>query len=447
MAERLVVIGGDAAGMSAASQARRRRPDLDIVALEKGRFTSYSACGIPYLVGGEVGRAEDLVARTPEEFRSKQRIDVRIRHEAMAVDLDARTIDVRDVEHERSYSLGFDFVVFGTGAVPIRPDLPGIDAPWVRGVQTLEDAASLLAEAERSRCRDVVVVGAGYIGLEMAEAFHRRGAQVALVEGAPTVMGRTLDADMAVRIHGGLRDLGVDVRLGEQVERFEDGAVVTGSGRIPADLVVLGLGVAPASALAADAGVELGPRRSVAVDRRQRTSVDGVWAAGDCASTWHRVSERPVHIALGTVANKTGRVAGIDIGGGYATFPGVLGTAITKVCQTEVARTGLTEREAADAGFAVDVATIETTTTASYIPGTQRVHVKLVSEQGTGRVLGAQIVGGTGSAKRIDTVAAALAGRLTVTDLVDLDLAYAPPFSSVWDPIQQAARQIRTTPR
>ena len=306
MAERLVVVGGDAAGMSAASQARRRRRHLDIVVLEKGHFTSYSACGIPYLVSGQIGHLDDLVARSPEEFRERQLIDVRMGHEAVEVDLEAGKVEVRDQHRGRSMILGFDQILFATGARPIRPDLPGIDHDWVRGVQTLDDAEDLLKVAERSECRDVVVVGGGYIGLEMAEAFMERGARVVLVEGADQLMS-TLDPDMAELVARDALALGIDVRLGQKVEGFADGRVHTAHGSIVADVAVLGLGVAPSSGLATDAGVEPGAHGAIAVDRRQRTSVDGAWAAGDCATSHHRVTNRQVHVALGTVANKQGR--------------------------------------------------------------------------------------------------------------------------------------------
>jgi NADPH-dependent 2,4-dienoyl-CoA reductase/sulfur reductase-like enzyme len=441
MAERLVVVGGDAGGMTAAMQARRRQPYLDIVAIEKGPWTSYSACGIPYLVGGEIDHLEQLVARTPQEFREQHRVDVRLHHEVVGLDLAAREVEVRDLQRERTITMGFDTLHLAMGARPARPPLPGIDSDFVKGVQTLDDARSLLEQARLSAAKRVVVVGGGYIGLEMAEAFVRRGASVALVEADDQLM-RTLDRDMADRLLQPMRGLGIDVRVGVKVEAFEPGAVVTSDGPMPADLVVLGLGVVPNSELAEDAGIELGSRRSIRVDRRQQTSAEGVWAAGDCAESFHLVSNRPVHVALGTVANKQGRVAGINIGGGYATFPGVVGTAITKVCQYEVARTGLTETEARRDGFEYVTRTIETTTRAGYLPDARPMWVKLLAERDTGRLLGVQIMGEAGAAKRVDALAVALHARLTVQDLVDADLAYAPPFASVWDPVQIAARAI-----
>ncbi len=276
----------------------------------------------------------------------------------------------------------------------------------------------------------------------MAEAFGRRGAEVTLLEGGDQLM-RTIDADMAERLVEPMRKMGIDVRLGVAVAGFEEGRVVLGDGsHVASDLVLLGLGVTPNAEIAAAAGAATGPKGALTVDRRQRTAVDGLWAAGDCAASFHLVSRRPVHVALGTVANKQGRVAGINLGGAYAAFPGVVGTAITKVCSLEVARTGLSEVEAASDGFDARAVTIDTTTRAGYLPDAEPMTVKLLGERGTGRLLGAQIVGGAGAAKRIDTVATALHGRLRVDEVVDLDLAYAPPFSSVWDPIAVAARVL-----
>jgi NADPH-dependent 2,4-dienoyl-CoA reductase/sulfur reductase-like enzyme len=438
---RLVVIGGDAAGMSAASAARRQRPDLEIVALERGDWTSYSACGIPYLVGGEVDGVDDLVARTPAAFRADHRIDVRMRHEAVGIDRDASEVEVRDLDHERTVRIGYDQLMIATGASPLRPDIPGINGESVFGVQTLGDAERLLERAESARCEDVVVVGGGYIGLEMAEAFLMRGAQVTVVDSAPEIM-RTLDPDMGARVRAAMEAMGIEVRCGVGVDGFEPGTVQLGDDRLPADLVVLGMGVTPNSELAAAADIPLGQAGAIAVNQRMQTDVDGVWSAGDCALTFHRVSRRPVHVALGTVANKGGRVAGVNLGGGYATFPGVVGTAITKLCATEVARSGLTEHECGQAGLEFEAAQIESTTTAGYWPHAERMVVKMLAERGSRRLLGAQIVGGDGSAKRIDTVATALTAGMTIDEVIDLDLSYAPPFSSVWDPVQVAARRL-----
>ncbi|MGI8492218.1 MAG: FAD-dependent oxidoreductase [Acidimicrobiales bacterium] len=440
MGQRLVVIGGDGAGMSAASLVRRRQPDTEIVAIEQGKWTSYSACGIPYVVGGSVHGLEDLVARRPEEFRA-MRIDVRMEHEATEIDLEARTVEVRSLAHERMFKLGFDQLHVATGARPVRPDIPGLDGPHVHGVQTLADAAGLLNDVRNRRPDHVVVVGSGYIGLELAEAWLLRGASVTVVEREPEVMG-TLDPDMGALVSRAMRAHGIDLRLDTSLEAVDPGEVHTSAGAIPADLVVLGLGVAPNSELAASAGLETGLRGALKVNRRQQTSAEGVWAAGDCCSTTNLVSGQETYVALGTVANKAGRVAGINISGGYATFPGVTGTAVTRLCGTEVGRTGLSETEAAAAGFGFVVGRIETTTAAGYMPDATGMSVKLLAEKGSGRLLGGQIVGGPGAAKRIDVIATALSAGMDAEDLLSLDLGYAPPFSSVWDPVQIAAREL-----
>ena len=440
MGERLVVIGGDAGGMGAASVARRMRPDLDIVALEKGEFTSYSACGIPYLVGGEVERIDQLIVRTPQEFRDRHRIDVRVRHEAMGIDVDRGEVEVYDHDHGRTFRLGFDKLVLGLGARPATADIPGIDGPNVFGVQTLGDGARILARMAERPVKRVAVIGGGYVGLEMAEAFLHKGAAVTVVERGPEVMG-TLDPDMGALVSRAMRRHGVEVRCGAKVTALEEGMVHTDAGDLPADLVVLGLGVRPNTEIIGEAGIALGVRGAVVVDRRQRTSADGIWAAGDCAESHHLVSGRPVHIALGTVANKQALVAGTNLAGGYATFPGVVGTAVSKICDTEVARSGLNETEATAAGFEFHVVRIEATTRAGYYPGTSPITVKMLAERRSGRLLGAQLVGEEGAAKRIDVVATALHARMTVEQMTLLDLSYAPPFSPVWDPVLVAARK------
>ncbi|MEU0552652.1 FAD-dependent oxidoreductase [Dactylosporangium sp. NPDC006015] len=442
--ERLVVIGGDAAGMSAASQARRRRPaaDLRIVAFEKGQHVSYSACGIPYLVAGDVSTPDDLVARTPEEFR-KLDIDLRLGCEVVGISLPSRSVTVRS--GERTYDEPFDQLVIATGGVPARPDVPGADAAGIHGVQTLEDGIRLLSFLEDRAPKRAVVVGAGYIGLEMAEAMIRRGLEVTLIDAADQPM-RTLDPDMAGLVANALRDLGVDLRLSCRLSGFSSDAgrvtaVRTDAGTLPADVVILGLGTKPNSALAADAGIAVGASGGIVVDRRQRTSAEGVWAAGDCVEVHHLISQRPTAIALGTHANKQGRAAGINIGGGYATFPGVVGTAASKICSHEVARTGLTTAEALGAGFEVFSAVTESTTRAGYFPGALPITTKLIAERTTGRLLGAQIVGQEGAAKRIDALAVALWHGMTVEEMTGLDLSYAPPFAPVWDPVLIAARK------
>lgn len=447
MTERLVVIGGDAAGMSAASQARKRRgpDDLEIVAFERGHFTSYSACGIPYWIGGEVDDRDDLIARAPETFRDEYDIQVHTRHEVVDIDPEARTVRVRDLDAGEERTEPYDQLLIATGANPIRPTLPGIEGAGIHGVQTLDDGQRILDDLGDG-CQNAVVVGGGYIGLEMAEAMVQRGITVRVVDRGEQPMS-TLDPDMGAMVADAMEALGVELHRETSADAFElddDGhvrAVETSDGRFAADIVILGLGAAPNALLAKKAGIECGPSGGIRTDLTQRTSTDGVWAAGDCTESFHRVARKPVHIALGTIANKQGRTAGINLGGGYATFPGVVGTAVTKICGVEIARTGLGEAEATEAGFAYVTETVESTTRAGYYPGAKQLTMKVIAEKRTGRLLGAQIVGEEGAAKRIDVFATALWNEMTVAELLNVDLSYAPPFSPVWDPVLIAARK------
>ena len=447
MVRQLLVIGGDAAGMSAASQARRLLgPDeLAITVVERGDTTSYAACGIPYWVAGLVDAREDLIARRAEVFREKQHIDVRLHHEATAIDTAARTVTVHDLETDGELVLPFDDLLIATGAQPVPPPVEGLDTPGVFGVQTLVDGQRILDAMTARSPRRAVVIGGGYIGLEMAEAMQLRGLDVTLVDLAPQPM-TTLERELGDRIADAMREMGIDLRLDTPLTGIESGddgwvsGVTTPDGTIPADLVVLGTGTRPRSDLAAAAGIPIGPSRGIVTDPRQRTPVDGVWAAGDCAETTHRVSGLPVSFALGTIANKQGRIAGLNLGGAEGTFPGVLGTAVTKIHELEIARTGLGTREAIAAGLIPVVTTITAGTRAHYYPDSTAMTVLLVTEQDTGRLLGGQIVGGPGAGKRIDVLAAALWNGMLVEDLVQMDLAYAPPFSPVWDPVLTAAR-------
>ena len=417
---RMVVVGGDAAGMSAASQARTRREpqELEIVAFERGRHTSYSACGLPYYAGDVVKDWRDLVARTPEEF-AEQGIEVRTRHEVDAIDLEARRVRVRDLDAGRVVEEPWDLLVVATGSEALRPPIDGIDLPGVYGLSVLQDGIELRKAIDAGPER-AVIVGGGYIGLEAAEALVNRGVPTALVEAAPQVMARS-DPDM-----------------GELVSK----AVRTVERTLEADLVVLGLGTRPAVGLAESSGIQLGQSGAIAVNPRMQTPHGGVWAAGDCAEAQHLVSGKPVSFHLGTIANKQGRVCGINIGGGYATFPGVLGTAVSKVCDVEVARTGLSEAELDELGLEWEQTAVDSTTRAGYFPGAAPIRTKVLAERRSGRLLGAQIVGKDGAAKRIDVFATAIWNGMTAQDMVNLDLSYAPPFSPVWDPVLIAVRKL-----
>lgn len=446
--QRLVVIGGDAAGMSAASKVRREDAQREIVVFERSPHTSYSACGMPYFIAGLVDGSEKLVARSPEKFRAKYNIDARVRHEVTELDPVAQRVRVIDLENGSMTWEPYDQLLIATGGEAVSPKLANSDADGILGLSTLASGIQVQQFMDQQLPRRAVVVGGGYIGLEMAEALVRQGLQVSLVEKGEQVMG-TLDPDMGVLVSDALREIGVQLYLGESLVGYESAngvvtGVVTDQRTLAAELVIVGLGTRPNTSLAAAAGITLGEKGAIRVSPRMQTSAANVWAAGDCAESFHLVSRRPFHVALGTVANKQGSVAGINLAGGYATFPGVVGTAVSKICKYEVARTGLMEREIRELGLLYHTATIKSKTRAGYYPGAGWITVKLLAEQGSGRLLGGQIVGLEGAAKRIDVLATALTAGMTAQQLVDLDLSYAPPFSPVWDPVQTAARQLVT---
>jgi NADPH-dependent 2,4-dienoyl-CoA reductase/sulfur reductase-like enzyme len=452
--ERLVVIGGDAAGMSAASQARRLKGpgELEIVAFERGHFTSYSACGIPYWVSGDVPDRAQLIARSAEEHRERD-IDLRMRTEVMEIDIPGGRVRARDLETGTESWTSYDKLVIATGARPVRPSLPGVDAPGVHGVQTLDDGQALLDTLATTRGRRAVVVGAGYIGVEMAEALVKRGYEVTVVNRGKEPMS-TLDPDMGRLVHQAMEGLGITMVNDAEVTKLltdDDGkvrAVATEDAEYPADVVVLGIGVHPETTLARAAGLPVGDHGGLLTDLAMRVrGHENIWAGGDCVEVLDLVSGRERHIALGTHANKHGQVIGANVGGGYATFAGVVGTAVSKVCDLEIARTGLREKDAHRAGLRFEAVTIESTSRAGYYPGAALMTVKMLAEHRTGRLLGVQIVGREGAAKRVDIAAVALTAGMTVEQMTALDLGYAPPFSPVWDPVLVAARKATTAVR
>jgi len=443
--ERLVVVGGGAAGMSAASAARRVDPDLEIVVLEASGYSAYGMCGLPYYLSGLVAGADDLLAYPPAFFRERRRIDLRLHARATRLDPERHVIHFR--EDGREHRLGYHRLVVAAGGTPALPPVPGLDDPKVFPVRTLEAAISLRGLLDAGHIGRALVVGAGYIGLEMAEALVARGVTVTLTEMLPRVMPN-LDPPIAALVEEEVRRHGVDLRLGARldgVRRTDDGleGLIDGT-VVPVDAVVVAAGVRAAGGVAADAGAATGPGGALLVDDRMRTSLLDVYAAGDCIAPHHLVAGGPAFVPLGPAANKTGRVAGTVAAGGDARFPGVVGTAVVKVFDLAVARTGLTLAEAE----AEDLPAVATDalgrSRAKYYPGTEPVTVRLVHES-SGRLLGAQLVGGEGVAKRIDVVAVALQAGFDVEDLAALDLSYAPPYAPVYEPILLAAQAAAAT--
>jgi NADPH-dependent 2,4-dienoyl-CoA reductase/sulfur reductase-like enzyme len=447
---RLVVVGGDAAGMSAATLVRRSCPDTEIVAVERGPYTSYSMCGIPYLVAGEIDDPQTLVARTPEEFAGMG-ITVHTRTEAVAVDPAARTVRVvgpAGDERDEPY----DELLLATGAHPEGQPIEGL-SEYGYVVHTLDEGERVRDHLDSDgRVKHAVVVGAGYIGMEIAEALVRRGIDATLLDRSPQVM-KSLDPDMAAHVQRALTDFGVDVRLGESLTaiRGADGhcdEVVTDAGVYAAEAVIVGLGGKPNLALGRGAGCEVGVSGGLVVDPHMRTTVPHVWAAGDCVESVDLVAGLRRNVQLGTHANKQGKVAGANIAAVLAgrepaaAFPGVVGTAVTKVCDWQIARTGLLEADAAEAGVEHEVVTFEGTARAGYMDDPGQVFVKMMAERGTGRFLGAQLVGTGNVAKRIDVAATWLHLGVTVQDAQLFDLSYAPPFGGVWDLLQVGCRKL-----
>lgn len=391
-----------------------------------------------------VDTKQKLIARTIPQF-ARQGIGVHTGHRVEEVDLKRRRIAVRALERHQTEWQSFDQLMLAMGASPIVPAIPGVEAAGVFAVHSLADGLAISEWIEREHPASALVAGGGYIGVEMAENLVRRGLSVTLIDRAPEVMA-TLDADMGQRVREALTQGGVDVRLNTDLRGIETvekrvRRVVTDQGTIPADVVVLGLGVVPNSGLVRGL-MTLGVKNAIRVDDRQMTEHEGIWSAGDCAETLHLVSGQPFYVALGTVANKQGKVAGSNIAGGSARFPGVVGTAVTTFGETEIARTGLGHKELEDLGRAYAEVTITAKTRAGYIPGASPITVKMTAEKGSGRLMGGQIVGGPGSAKRIDTIATALFARMTVEQFTFLDLGYSPPLSPSWDPVLIAARQL-----
>lgn len=440
---RVVVIGADAAGASAAAGIKRTAPEWDVIMLDRGTYTSYAACGLPYWAAGQIPDKSQLVARSPEQHRANG-IDVRLQHEVTGIDVAAGTLDVRQPEGE--HVLGYDALLIATGAGPALPPVDGLEAPNVHAIHTIPGVQSLVESMPGSGAK-AVVVGAGFIGLEMAEAFVDRGLDVTVVDLADHPMV-SLDTDMGQLVAEQMAAQGITGIFGQALTRIVVGpdglaeSVETDSASFPCDVVVVALGVKPQVDLAVAAGLPIGHSGGIATDDHQQV-VPGIYAAGDCVDTYHRLLGHTVVMPLGTHANKQGRVAGINIAGGDARFPGIIGTAITKVGRTCIARTGLSQKQSEASGFETTSVTSTTPVIAHYMPDPGRMTVKLTATVDNGRLLGAQIVGDRPlAAKRIDTAATAIWNSMTAEDLLNMDLSYAPPFSPVWDPVQIAARRL-----
>jgi NADPH-dependent 2,4-dienoyl-CoA reductase/sulfur reductase-like enzyme len=430
--------------MSAAARARRTDPDLEIVAYEKTGYVSYGSCGLPYLIAGVVAKGSDLVARTPEEFR-KRDIEVHTRHEVTSIDVSRQTVRVKSLDEGNASSVPYDLLVIATGGAAVEPPIPGTDLEGVFSLRHVEDGIRVKEFLAVESPRKAVIIGGGYIGVEVAEAFVERGLETTLLNRPNQVLAN-FDPDMAKLMQEELERNGVTVSVDDTAEGIEGDsagrarAVISASGRYEADLVLLAAGVRPQSALAEEAGIKLGVKGAIAVVAGMRTNVPGVFAAGDCAEAYHLLLNQPSYLPLGTTANKQGRVAGTNAAGGDVSFGGIVGTSITKAFGLGIAVTGLTEKKAEEYGRRAEAVSIQHLSRAHYYPSPGPLHVKLIWDPTDATILGGQIAGPVGDAKRIDVLAAAVHQGITIEELQRFDLSYAPPFAPVWDPLLVAAR-------
>ncbi|MCL6449169.1 MAG: FAD-dependent oxidoreductase [Armatimonadetes bacterium] len=443
---KFLIIGGVAAGMSAASRAKRKKPDLEVVVLEKGRFVSYGACGLPYYVADLVKHVQGLVVHDAAFFKEKRGIPVLTRHEAIKIEPEARYVLARDLDRGEELKFEFDKLAICTGARPVIPDYPGVNLTNVFVLKTAEDGIRLKQFIKENSPRKAVIVGAGLIGLEMADAFRAWGLEVTILKRPGSIL-KMFDDDMVALVERELAEKGVELVKNAVVQALEgDGrgrvrAVVYEGGRCAADLVLLATGAKPDSGLAAQAGLAIAANGTIVVNEKMQTSHPDIYAAGDCVGQKHLLTGKDVYFPRGTTANKQGRIAGENAAGGNEAFPGVLGTAVSKIFDLTVARTGLSAAEAAREGCDFIVSTVAHPSHAHTYPAPEpeEITIKLVVEKKTGKLLGAQMIGKMGVAKRIDVFATALSKQMTVEEISRLDLSYSPPFAPVWDPVLVAA--------
>lgn len=448
---KVVIIGGVAGGASAAARLRRLDERAEIIVFERSGFVSYANCGLPYYIGGTIAEKRELTLQTPESFWNRFRIRVKTKHEVLAIDPAAKTVTVKNLSTGKTFTESYDKLVLSPGAMPTRPPLPGIDSERIFSLRTVEDTLRIHDYVRREKPQSAVLVGGGYIGIEVAENLRELGLDVTIVQ-RPKQLMNTLDYDMATFVHAKLREKGIRLELGRGVSGFKerDGQILTlidGQDPLPADLVLLAIGVTPDSGLAKQAGLALGIKGSIVVNDRMETSAPDIYAVGDAVQVKHAVTGQDSLIALAGPANKQGRIAADNICGLDSRYRGSQGSSIIKVFDLTVASTGLTEKAAASAGIDADCVVLSPGSHASYYPGARPMTMKVVFEKGTFRLLGAQIAGGEGVDKRIDVLAVALHAGMRADELKDLDLAYAPPYSSAKDPVNMAGFMVENLKR
>lgn len=439
---KVVIIGGVAGGATAAARIRRLDEQAEILVFERSGFVSYANCGLPYYIGGRIGDEQDLTLQTPESFRQRFNVRIHVRHEVTAIHPDKKTVTVKDLTSGTVFTETYDKLLLSPGAVPIKPDFAGVESDRIFTLRTVEDTLKIKAYLTTRRPQSAVVVGGGFIGIEVAENLRACGVNVTLVEAAGQLMA-PFDRDMAAFLHAGLRKNGIGLLLGRMVEGFADtdGGIdvrLKDAGTLHADMAVLAIGVVPETGLAKAAGLELGIKGSIAVNDRMETSVPDIYAVGDAVQIRNFVTGADTLISLAGPANKQGRIAADNICGGDSRYTGGQGSSIIKVFDMTAAVTGINEKTAASLGIETDKVILSPMSHAGYYPGGRLMTMKVLFEKGSYRLLGAQIVGFDGVDKRIDVLATAIRAGMKAYELVDLDLAYAPPYSSAKDPVNMA---------
>lgn len=442
---KVIIIGGVAAGMSAASKIKRVSPETDVAVYEKGGFLSYGACGLPYYVGDFNDDYRRMIARTRTQF-DKMGVKTYLHHEVTGVDVQAKQVFVQDHETGRTFSDQYDKLMIGVGAYSVIPPFPGADKMGVHTLKTMEDGIFLREYAKSSAIQDVVIVGGGYIGIECAEAFVHLGKRVRIIEASPRILN-SFDEEMAELANEELRKNGVQLHLEEKVKAFHGdftvASVETNQGTYAADLVIVAVGVRPATGFLKNTGIAMAPNGAIFVDRELRTSIPDVYAAGDCIMCYNEALQDSSFLALGTVANKCGRIAGANLAGDHQQFLGALGTAAIKVCGFELGRTGLGEADAVRLGKRFKTVMVNAYDHPAYYPDPTPITIKLIYEEDTKKILGAQTCGVKGAVLRTDIFAVAIHAEMTTEKLGMADLAYAPPFAGIWDAVHIACNAAK----
>ncbi|WP_158736995.1 FAD-dependent oxidoreductase [Alteribacillus sp. YIM 98480] len=439
-----VVIGGVAAGMSAAMQIVRNTEDANITTLEMGNIYSYAQCGLPYIIGGAVESTESLIARDVKTFREKYGIDARVFHQVTEVNIDEKVVKGKDLEQNQPFELSYNKLLIATGGSPIIPDWKGRELQGIHALKTIPDLENIVDDL--TRAKNITIIGGGYIGLELAENLIETGRSVRMIE-RNTRIAKMFDEDMGALIIEEAKNHGVELCLGESVEAFKGTdyveKVVTDQNEYDTDLVIVATGIKPNTDFLKNTGIILQNNGAIQVNRYMQTNIDDVYAAGDCSTQFHRIKEKDDYIPLGTHANKQGRVAGLNMAGIPKAFQGVVGTAILRFFDLTLAKTGLSETDAEALNFPYETITHEGTHIAGYFENKKKLHMKIIYRTDNDMVIGGQVIGEAGADKRIDVLATALFHRMTLEEFEDLDLSYAPPYNGVWDPLQQTIRRAK----